>query len=93
MVSKSGKRLIQAAKEAAAIARGYRDPSCAVEALASAWASIDGKLDQFLRGRKAKSETAYGGYYGGYISDAEELQRRLKARGFIIAHRPGMRDQ
>lgn len=54
------------------------------EALADAWASVDGKLDNFRRGKKAKSVTAYGGHYEGYMSDADELLTRLKRRGYEL---------
>lgn len=57
----------------------------AVEAVADAWASIDGKLDEFRAGKSAVSiEAEPGGYYSGYMSDAEELVRRLLTRGFTI---------
>ena len=55
----------------------------ATEALAQSWASIDGKLDMFLKG-KGRSETAYGGHYGGYMAEAKEMQKRLAKRGYEI---------
>lgn len=55
-----------------------------VEALADAWASIDGKLDLFRRGKTAKSIMAYGGHYAGYTADAEEMIERLARRGYVL---------
>jgi hypothetical protein len=69
----------------------YNDPR--IEALAESWASIDGKLALFRRGKTAKSITAYGGHYAGYIADAEELVLRLHNRGFdILVMIKGKRD-
>jgi hypothetical protein len=56
----------------------------ATEALADAWASIDGKLDKFRAGKDLHIEEQPGGHYEGYMADAEELARRLKKRGFVI---------
>lgn len=53
-------------------------------ALADAWASIDGKLEEFRAGRTAKSITDFGGHFDGYIADAEELIERLRNRGYDI---------
>lgn len=56
-----------------------------VEAVADAWASIDGNVDQFRAGKGAASiEDEPGGHYSGYLEDATELMRRLLDRGFII---------
>ena len=63
-------------------------PLDAVDALADAWASIDGKLMQYRRGAKARSSTAYGGHHAGYTCEAEELIRRLKARGYALRKLP-----
>jgi len=46
----------------------------AIEALAEAWASLDGKLDEFLAGRGGEDTE---GDYHGYLSDAAELAKRL----------------
>jgi len=53
----------------------------AIEALAEAWASLDGKLDEFHAGRA--SEDTEGDYYG-YLSDAAELAKRLEQGGYAI---------
>lgn len=52
-----------------------------IEALADAWASIDGDGDEFRAGKAGKDE---GGSYEGYMSDAAELAKRLKTRGYTI---------
>lgn len=56
-----------------------------IEALASAWASIDGKLDKFYAGKGQPFEDQPGGHYDGYIAEAEEIASRLLKRGFIIS--------
>lgn len=56
----------------------------ATEALADAWASIDGKLDKFRRGKTAKSIMSYGGHYEGYMADADEMILRLRRRGYAL---------
>jgi hypothetical protein len=56
-----------------------------MEALADAWASIDGKGDQFRAGKGAASfEDEPGGHYSGYMAEAQEMMLRLLRRGFII---------
>ena len=57
----------------------------AIEALAEAWASLDGKLDEFHAGRA--SEDTEGDYYG-YLSDAAELATRSCAPGATGKRRP-----
>lgn len=60
------------------------DPD-AIEALADAWASIDGKVEEFRAGKRAASlEQEPGGHYSGYLEDATEMMTRLLARGFVI---------
>lgn len=60
----------------------------AVEALAEAWASMDGKLGQFQAGKRAKTlieeVEQHGGHYGGYMADAESMIERLQARGYDV---------
>lgn len=54
------------------------------EALAEAWASIDGKLDRF-RACKVDPELEFvGGYYGGYMIEAKEMILRLEKRGYTV---------
>jgi hypothetical protein len=59
--------------------------SKAIEALAEAWASLDGKLDEFLAGRGGEDTE---GDYHGYLSDAAELAERLEQRGYVIVRAP-----
>ena len=62
--------------------------SRAIDALAEAWASMDGKLEAYLADKALPpgqdSETEY---YQGYQCDAEEFIRRLRKRGFDIVPR------
>jgi hypothetical protein len=63
----------------------------AVEALAEAWASIDGKLDHFRRERDEKiplTDPTCAGHYEGYLSEAGEMILRLEARGFTVVPTP-----
>lgn len=56
-----------------------------VDALADAWASIDGKLDEYRAGRNAPSIVDEpGGHFSGYQDEAAEMIRRLEARGYTI---------
>jgi hypothetical protein len=67
-------------------------PRDAEEALADAWASIDGKLDEFRSGRdKTIEEQLPGGYYSGYLEDAHAMIQRLKARGYSVVFIPDVR--
>lgn len=64
-------------------------PESAIEALADAWASIDGKLDEFRAGKGAtRYEDEPGMHYSGYIEDAKGMAKRLEARGYIIVEKP-----
>lgn len=60
----------------------------AIEALADAWASVDGKVDDFRAGKNCTSMEEefekFGGRYSGYMEDAEELMNRLLKRGFAV---------
>lgn len=70
----------------------HRNSPEAIEALAEAWASIDGKLEQFRAGKQAKTLTEeveqHGGHYSGYTAEAEEMIRRLQARGYDVTPLP-----
>lgn len=64
-----------------------------VENTARAWASMDGKLDQFEEGKKGFDEDLNaGGHYMGYMEDAKELLKRskmedtIKVVSKVIAH-------
>jgi hypothetical protein len=61
------------------------------EALAHAWASIDGKLDAFKREREQFADDTfdgdapdYTGHYEGYVAEAEEMIRRMRALGYVV---------
>ena len=47
-----------------------------VEDIARAWASIDGRRDEFDRGKVDRDYECEAGHYEGYISEAEEMLRR-----------------
>lgn len=58
----------------------------AIEAVAEAWASIDGKLDEFKGGKCGFDEK---GHFDGYMSEASELISRIGRRGFkVVAANP-----
>lgn len=59
-------------------------PTNRIEALADAWAAIDGMLDNFRAGRGKPISKQPGGHYAGYIADAEAMIKRLEERGFTI---------
>src|SRR5947207_3046764 len=56
-----------------------------IEALAEAWASIDGKTERFHKGRCGEDED---GTFEGYCTEARELVRRLAQRGYFIVKAP-----
>ena len=63
-----------------------------VEALAEAWASIDGKLDAYRRERDNNipwEDPTFTGHYYGYQAEAEELLRRLESRGYSVIRLDG----
>lgn len=56
--------------------REATEAKIAVVDLARAWASIDGKREQFEIGEFSHDIEAGGGHYAGYMCEAEELLRR-----------------
>jgi len=55
----------------------YQDlKEAAVERMARAWASIDGKADKFELCKRERAAEDKMGHYLGYLSDAEELAKR-----------------
>lgn len=58
----------------------------ATEAVAEAWASIDGKIANFRADKAAatRRDDEPGWYYSGYLSDAASLIRRLEKRGYTV---------
>lgn len=62
-------------------------PDPRVDAVAEAWASIDGKIDAYRRERDNDidwDDPTFTGHFYGYQAEAEELIRRLEARGFSV---------
>lgn len=56
-----------------------------VDAVADAWASIDGKVDEYRAGKNAMSiMDEPGGHFSGYQADARELIERIAKRGFVL---------
>jgi hypothetical protein len=57
----------------------------AVQAVAEAWASIDGKLEAYL----AESPGSFDpGHRDGYNIEAAELIQRIERRGYILVPVP-----
>ena len=59
----------------------------AIEAVAEAWASIDGRLEQFRAEREMAPDDPRrqkSGRYDGYMVEAEELLKRIRARAYIL---------
>jgi hypothetical protein len=54
------------------------------EAVAEAWAGIDGKADEFALCRANRDCDDTMGHYGGYVAEARELIRRIEARGYTV---------
>ncbi len=60
----------------------------ATEALADAWASIDGKLQKFRAGKGVHDIMEEpGGYFSGYMADAEAMIERLERRGYVVGRK------
>lgn len=57
-------------------------PTSEVEAVADAWASIDGKKEEFRAGRGMEIFEQPGGRYDGYMFEAGEMIGRLRRRGY-----------
>lgn len=60
------------------------------EALADAWASIDGKSEKFWACKSDRARDAVEGYYDGYMIEAASMIERLERRGFTVVARPGL---
>lgn len=61
------------------------------EALADAWASIDGKARLFRSGKGKPLDSRAGDCFTGYLFDAQELRNRLRKRGFVLSPAPPQR--
>lgn len=59
-----------------------------IEALADAWASVDGKIHLFRAGKGMDIQLQPGAHYEGYMDDAASMIRRLATRGYMIVPRP-----
>lgn len=55
-----------------------------IEALAEAWASIDGRLERFWACKADADLDVVDGYWSGYVHEAGSLLDRLEERGFTI---------
>lgn len=60
------------------------EPLTAEEAVAEAWASIDGHLESFRACRANPATEEIVGRYGGYMADAGTLIARIDARGYRL---------
>ncbi len=58
-----------------------------IEALAEAWASIDGRLERFRACKADKALDLKDGSYSGYMCEAEEMIERLETRGFTVVEK------
>ena len=58
--------------------------NAAIEAIADAWASIDGRMGSFRAGKGKPRSDAAGGHYDGYILDATSMMERLEQRGYTV---------
>ena len=56
-----------------------------IEAVAEAWASIDGRLGKFHACKADPVLDGSEGYFSGYCAEAADLLKRLEARGYTIA--------
>ena len=80
-----------------------KKPKTALDAVAEAWASMDGKLEKYEIDRETEGGTPSGwrnsdeddvipdGYYDGYQADARALIERLKDRGYTVVPTPKRR--
>lgn len=55
-----------------------------IEAVAEAWASIDGRLGKFLACKGAPDLDRVLGHYSGYCAEASELVERLRLMGYTL---------
>ena len=58
------------------------------EALAEAWASIEGKGEKYLACKADRNLDETQGYYSGFVCEARELIRRLERRGYTVVRMP-----
>jgi hypothetical protein len=82
LIDPMGKEFLRRHEEAK-LPAPRRNP--AIQALAEAWASIDGKLDLY---RAENDGAAESGFRDGYDTEARELIERLEMRGYTIVPLP-----
>lgn len=58
----------------------------AIDAVAEAWASIDGNLQkyEYEKANEDAIETSLWGHYEGYQAEAVEMIHRIEARGYKL---------
>jgi hypothetical protein len=54
------------------------------EAVAEAWASVNGRAEIFAECRADAALDEERGYYSGYVAEARELIRAIEARGYTV---------
>lgn len=60
------------------------------EALAMAYASIDGRLGEFMTCKADADAEDRLGRYGGYMAEADQMRRFLRKHGYYLSYCPGM---
>ena len=79
------KAQVEALDNGTAIIKAFKGLTPEVEAVAEAWASIDGKRAQFEIERDMHpTDEGCTGTFAGYMSEAYELIERINARGFDV---------
>lgn len=89
ILSPAGRGLVAAIEAKERAKTKSKPPSAkAIDALAEAWASIDGKAEIYQKEKADPNADVmaegYQGVFMGYQSEAEELISRLRSRGFDI---------
>lgn len=59
------------------------------EALAMAYASVEGRLAEFMTCKADGDAEDRLGRYGGYMAEADQMRRFLRKHGYFIAYSPG----
>lgn len=79
------KAQVEALDNGTAVIKPFKAITPEVEAVAEAWASIDGKRAQFEIERDMHlTDERCTGTYAGYMAEAYELIERINARGFDV---------
>lgn len=62
-----------------------REERDAIDAVAEAWASIDGKLEEYREDEGLSPSNPFNrGHYLGYQAEAKEMIERIEKRGFKV---------